>query len=311
MHGSWLKQVLAPLALCLAATGVAGAGMTGVTLGSGASATNPAFLPIGDGKVTTSGPKRGYVYSCGNAGAPGGGPPGGGGAFKDGPWIRSDGTFDLSAKATVDGSVRWSNARFKSRRTSVRRVLSGNGLPVKQRTGKFPIQAGDDAYNYDRNPNSIAAWSERYSLPRHPKRAAKSHCLPMGAIGVAKDGVAIFNALDAQDRDAVAHEVQDSCGGHPQQQGVYHYHSIPSCLTRGQSTKRASGLVGFALDGYPIYGPRGAHGKLLTNDDLDACHGQVSRVWLDGRWRRTYHYNATLEYPYTLGCFHGTPVSLG
>jgi hypothetical protein len=123
--------------------------------------------------------------------------------------------------------------------------------------------------------------------------------------------VAIFDALDAEDRDAVAHEVQDSCGGHPQQQGVYHYHAIPSCLTEGESKKKPSGLVGYALDGYPIYGPRGAGGKLLTDADLDACHGQTSRVWFEGRWQRIYHYNATLEYPYTLGCFHGTPQTSG
>jgi len=121
--------------------------------------------------------------------------------------------------------------------------------------------------------------------------------------------VAIFDALDALDRDAVAHEIQDRCDGHPQMSGVYHYHSIPSCMTGKESKKRHSGLVGFALDGFPIYGPRGDSGKLLANDDLDACHGQVGRIWLDGRWRRTYHYHATLEYPYTLGCYRGTPQS--
>jgi hypothetical protein len=307
MRGSWLKQVLAPLALCLAATAVTGIGMAGVTLGSGASATNPAELPIGDGHVTTSGAKRGYVYACGTGHAP----PGGGGAFKDGPWIRGDGTYDLTAKAIVDGAVRWSGASFEIARRGNRRLISGNGLPTKQTTGDFPIRVSDDAYDYDRNPNSIASQRESYSLPLHPKAASSPGCLSGGPIGIAKNGVAIFDALDALDRDAVAHEVQDSCGGHPQQQGLYHYHSIPSCLTAGQSTKRASGLVGFALDGYPIYGPRGAGGKLLTDDDLDACHGQVSRVWFEGRRRRIYHYNATLEYPYTLGCFHGNAVSGG
>ncbi len=24
-----------------------------------------------------------------------------------------------------------------------------------------------------------------------------------------------------------------------------------------------------------------------------------------------YHYDATLEYPYTVGCYHGTPVTTG
>jgi len=298
-----------PIALCaFAATAVAAGlgGLAGVSLGAATtSSTNPKSLPIGDGRVTTSGPRRGYVYSCGSGFGAGGGP--GGGAQVEGPWIHSNGTFDLTAKATVNGSVRWPNARFRQRTSSSRRTFSGNGLPKGLATGEFPISSSDDAYRYDRNPNSIRSQRISYSLPRHPRAARRPSCLSMGPIGIAKDGVAIFNALDAQDRDAVAHEVQDHCSGHPQQSGLYHYHDIPSCLTRGESKHRASGLVGYALDGYPIYGPRGHGGRLLTDEDLDACHGQVSKVFYEGRWQRIYHYNATLEYPYTLGCFHGTP----
>lgn len=62
MRGSFFRQVLAPLGLCLVVTAVASVGMAGVTLGSGSSSTDPSSLPIGDGKVTTSGPQRGYVY---------------------------------------------------------------------------------------------------------------------------------------------------------------------------------------------------------------------------------------------------------
>jgi hypothetical protein len=309
-------KIFVPLALCAlaaAAAAIGPGGLGGVSKGAAtASSTNPESLPIGDGKVTTSGPQRGYVYSCGSgfaaAGGPAGGPPGGGGAQVEGPWIHGS-TFDLNAKATVDGSVHWPEAKLRETTGSRQRTFSGNGLPKGDATGEFPVKPSDDAYRYDRNPNSIGSQSVHYSLPTHPQAASKANCLSMGPIGIAKNGVAIFNALDAGDRDAVAHEVQDSCGGHPQQSGVYHYHDIPSCLTRGESKHRASGLVGYALDGYPIYGPRGHGGKLLTNEDLDACHGQVSRVFYEGRWQRIYHYNATLEYPYTLGCFHGTPVS--
>ncbi len=300
------RRTLAPLALCLVVTAVTAVAMGGVSRGAGgASATDPAFLPIGDGRVSTSGPRRGYVYACRTGMAP----PGGAGAFAEGPWIRGDGTFDQTAKATVDGAVRWSGARFRVWVSGSRRIVRGNGLPVGETTGEFPIRSSDDAYRYDRNPNSIRSQGVFYSLPRRPRRAARPSCLSGGPIGIARDGVAIFDALDALDRDAVAHEVQDSCDGHPQQRGLYHYHSIPSCLTAGESKRRPSGLIGWALDGYPIYGPRGHRGRLLTNADLDACHGTTSRVRFGGRWRRIYHYVATLEYPYTLGCFRGTPRS--
>jgi hypothetical protein len=87
-----------------------------------------------------------------------------------------------------------------------------------------------------------------------------------------------------------------------------HHHSVPSCIlakAKGRST-----LVGYALDGYGIYVERNANGSLLTNTQLDACHGRTSRVLWDGKEQVIYHYDATLEYPYTIGCFHGTPITL-
>lgn len=294
----------AAIVAVLAATLAVASGPAGSAGAAGFSRTvDRTSLPIGDGKVTYSGPRKGYVYACRSLGGPGGG------AQVEGPWIKGDGTFDQTAKPTVDGSVTWSNAWKRIWVSKRKRVIKGNGLPVGNTTGEYPVSQSDDAYQYDRNPNSIGSRSVNARLPRHPKRARGASCVPMGTIGYARNGVAIFNALDALDRDAVAHEVQDHCDGHPQKEGVYHYHSIPDCLTGKESKKRASRLVGYALDGFPIYGPRGSNGRVLTNDDLDACHGKVSKVYLEGRWQRIYHYVATYEYPYTVGCFRGTPVS--
>src|SRR5439155_17216704 len=131
--------------------------------------------------------------------------------------------------------------------------------------GTFPIGASDPASAYDRNPNSIGAQTIDWSLPAHPTAAAKPSCLSGGPIGIAVNGVPIFDALDAQQRDAVGHEVQDACGGHPAPSGMYHYHAVSPCLLRGVSTREASPLVGFAIDGFPIYGPRGPSGKLYTD----------------------------------------------
>lgn len=290
-------------ALCITAVlvgvGLAGASDTAGSNRAAAEKIDKHALPIGDGKVTTTGPKRGYVYRCGTS-------PGGGGAFADGPWIKDDGTFDITEKATVDGAVEWPQATFSSSLQGNVRTLSGNDLPVGQTTGTFPIASSDDAYSYDRNPNSISAQSLNYALPASPQKAGAS-CLSAGPIGIAINGVVIFDALDAASRDAVAHEVQDACGGHPEISGTYHYHALPLCLT--QTKARKSKLVGFAVDGFPIYNGRDEDGKRLTNADLDKCHGRTSVVKLDGEKVKTYHYEATLEYPYTISCFRGTPVT--
>lgn len=43
----------------------------------------------------------------------------------------------------------------------------------------------------------------------------------------------------------------------------------------------------------------------------DACHGRTSNVLWNGKEQDICHYDATLEYPYTIGCFHGTPITTG
>jgi hypothetical protein len=117
----------------------------------------------------------------------------------------------------------------------------------------------------------------------------------------------LYDALDAAGRDAGAHETQDLCDGHPDGHEEYHYHSVASCIR--DTATGSSTLVGYAFDGYGIYVERDAAGNLPTNADLDACHGRVSEVTWNGQTVSMYHYDATLEYPYTLGCYHGTPAA--
>jgi hypothetical protein len=268
-------------------------------VGADPSPTDLTRLPLGDGRVSTTA-RSGYVYACQSVAARPGG------ADHAGDWIHGS-SFDLTEKAVVDGRMRWAG-KISVSRTSSGLVIRGNGLPRNTFTGRFPIAPSDDAYAYDRNPNTIRSQAVSLTLPARPKRASKASCLPMGLIGIAVNGVAIFNALDDSHRDAVAHETQDLCAGHPQMRGIYHYHSIPDCLS-GTTVPSQEKLVGYALDGFPILGPRGENGQLLTNEDLDACHGHTGWITVGGKRSHTYHYHATLEYPYTLGCFRGTPVA--
>jgi len=261
-------------------------------------------LPLGDGRVSDH-PQVGYVYSCQqrfNAHAPG--------AQVVGPWIHGS-TWDLTQKLHVLGTVHWPNAQFRIDTTTngrvVSRVLTGNGLPVDTPTGTFPVAPADPAFQIDRNPNSIHTQKVALNLPLNPEQAPQPACVPMGMIGVALNGVAIYNALDAGGHDAVAHEVQDLCSGHPEMTGEYHYHGPSPCLPNENGNEV---LIGYALDGFGIYSLYDANGRELTDADLDACHGRTSEVPWYGKRQSIYHYVLTREYPYTLGCFRGTPVSL-
>jgi len=132
----------------------------------------------------------------------------------------------------------------------------------------------------------------------------------MGMVGFANSGAAIFNAFDAQGRDAPAYEIQDLCNGHPERSGSYHYHDWSTCLGKDATGKEypPETPVGWMLDGLPILGPLDEQGRTLTNADLDECHGRVGPVLIDGQVKQMYHYRFTKEYPYAIGCFRAAKL---
>ena len=66
-------------------------------------------------------------------------------------------------------------------------------------------------------------------------------------------GAPVYAPLDNAARDTLAHGRWDACDGAPDAAGRYRYIRVSSCLpdrARGQSR-----LLGYALDGFGIYGP--------------------------------------------------------
>ena len=132
----------------------------------------------------------------------------------------------------------------------------------------------------------------------------------------------------------------DSHNAHTQPDGAYHYHGDPLAMydTSGQT---ASGIIGFAADGFPIYGPfiddngnfrrvissyvlksgarqsqpgegdfpgRNYDGTYIDDykyqegsGDLDECNGMISNSH--------YGYYVTSTYPWIMKCFKGSPDS--
>jgi YHYH protein len=268
----------------------------------GAAALAHDIREIGDGKFSSA-PKSGYLYSCQtrfSANAPG--------ATGTGPWVNGK-TFDADQKPSVAGEVVWPNARISVTREGNQHVVRANNLPTHP-TGIFPISPNDPAYRYDRNPNTIREQNILLRLPADPDIAAQPSCVPMGMIGFTLTGGALYNAIDARGHDAPAYEVLDKCGGHPQRNGQYHYHDLAPCLPTGRDKTGHSELIGYALDGFGIYGPYEADGRELSNDDLGPCHGHIGPVMWDGEVRTMFHYHMNDAYPYSIGCFRGTPVSV-
>lgn len=287
-----------------AASGVATVTPVAATSSASVDATK---LPLGDSYVRTTGAGVGYAFMCNPARS------GGAGATTKGPWFNADGTtYNSLAKLIVSGAVSWVSS-FMQAVSGSSRTFSGNGLPTHT-TGTFPVPSTDAVYAYDRNPNSISAQTIAWGLPASPTSNTTPTCLNGGTIGVLLTGVRLFAPTDELNRDAVAWEAQDSCQGHPQQAGQYHYHSISTCLQNDAATRDVAGqhspLIGYAADGFGIFGNLGEAGKALTNADLDECHGHTGPVTVGGVTSTVYHYHKTLEFPYALGCYRGTPVTV-
>ncbi len=255
------------------------------------------ILPVGDNKYVMDGAKQGYVFLCHKP------DPNGGGASIRGPWFINNNTeYDVNKKVAVEGSVPW-QGNYNMSLSGDKRTITTNDLPHNHNTGVFPIGKTDPAYQYDRNPNSIAAQSLTYSLNANPTTSSQPNCLG-GESGVMTTGVALFDAFDAGGRDAGAWEVQDGCDGHPQGSDEYHYHTLSKCI-KDESVQT---VIGYALDGFPITGPKVGENNILTTSDLDECHGITSTINLDGKQVTTYHYVMTQDFPYSVSCFRSVPI---
>ncbi len=310
--------VLALSLLCGSSCSTGGSTVSAATAGSSSSSVSSAsaytcpaaqtssgaldctHLPLGDLKVSATA-RAGYVMDCQT--------PSGSPVVASAPWLdAATNTWDAITKSVVSGSVSWPGT-FSAVAVGAALDITGDGLPFASiPTGTFPIAATDPAYRYDRNPNHIAAQTVNFALAENPVAAASPSCLGGGTIGVTITGVAIYDAFDAAGYDAVAREIQDGCHGHPDQSDTYHYHGwLQACVPDAGSATVNSSLLGYARDGFGIYGPW-YQGKILTTADLDACHGTTSAVMWHGSLTTIYHYVSTYDFPYTLGCYTGTPA---
>eukprot|EP00180_Rhodochaete_pulchella_P001750 Plantae.Rhodophyta-Rhodochaete_pulchella.ctg26184.p1 GENE.Plantae.Rhodophyta-Rhodochaete_pulchella.ctg26184~~Plantae.Rhodophyta-Rhodochaete_pulchella.ctg26184.p1 ORF type:complete len:226 (-),score=14.30 Plantae.Rhodophyta-Rhodochaete_pulchella.ctg26184:397-1074(-) len=103
------------------------------------------------------------------------------------------------------------------------------------------------------NPYEICHVSYKVTLPS-PKLGTANLPVPqLGPIGIATNGVFLFGPKEGDDGNAVSGSggIRVACDGHPQREGIWHYHHPQiGCRDHDEET-----LVGYALDGFPIYGP--------------------------------------------------------
>ena len=239
------------------------------------------------------------------------------------PWVSNGNVITLSKIKTVPGKVQLAHS-FKVTTTKTTRNFKGNGIP-NHPIGVFPIPSNNASYPYyaalpaEGYPNAAAIPVMPYNLnvtvPRNPKPNATPTCINDLTTGIVTQTGAAWHvevAPNAQLQifDPNAALPTDRCFGHPYA-GMYHYHGYSwKCFPNPGAAGHPSPLYGYAIDGFGVYGPFGENGKLIHNTDLDVCHGHYGWVKWDGVMKYMYHYHVNNEYPYSIGCFRGTPVNL-
>lgn len=115
------------------------------------------------------------------------------------------------------------------------------------------------------NPNTPSNMNFVYKITRNPaQNTGNPVATALGHIGVWSNGVSVFNAKDGMsynnagvwNRNAYYYEgiSFDNCLGHPAPNGEYHNHVNPACLYNDADSLNHSPIIGYAFDGFPIYG---------------------------------------------------------
>ena len=263
-------------------------------------------LPFGGSKILRKDkgdtqPALGSLWLCGV-------PANGAGASDASDWTNSDGTWDYTRKPVVEGNVSWVSEFNVILDGNGKRIITGNALPDHP-TGVFPIDPTSVAYQYDRNMNEIKSRTILFEFDATPEEATNPSCVTYGAVGISLTGSVIYHGASTLGNDAAAHEILDRFGGHSDGTETYHYHYATEDLQDHIHTDENghSPLMGYMIDGFGIYGPKGEDGQILWTSDLDENHGHKHPVLWDGEMVNLYHYHWTYDFPYNIGAFKGTP----
>lgn len=268
--------------------------------------------------------------------------------------------------ATSSDCADYVNA-YQSTARDINRSLDFSGMLTVSVTAAHCVFSSNAIPNHDFNDgartfvSALSAQSSTFEVPRAPAAAASTTALSLrtdnavflngvkldllaaGCFGVGDGKIGCFDMNSPFRFDPMSLSADfgtDSHNAHTQPDGTYHYHGNPNALFADDPappTQTPSPVIGFAADGFPVYGsyvrdgdtirkarssyavkngtraarnginPGGTFDGTFVDDyeyvagsgDLDACNGMT----VDG----SYGYYVTDSYPWVLGCFRGTP----
>ena len=203
-----------------------------------------------------------------------------------------------AAYCTADALVVWTDA------------VPNHGVYLEQ----IPKPPGSGAPEGD-FPIPARFWNTQafaYRIPLEPELAPDiTNYTGAGALAMMVNGVPMYpilgpgeTVIDVDLIDSQGHDVRmnmkldqqlDYCNAHAGRGFDIHYHGDPVCMYE-DSDEGHSPIIGWAADGFPLYGKYSLNHEVPT--DLDRCNGH-SEEGLG------YHYHTSTRFPYTIVCWRG------
>ena len=200
--------------------------------------------------------------------------------------------------------------------------ISANVTLIRYSTNfVYPSSSGIPSYTigpWAGNPNTPTNQNWVFKITKNPIVASSPTATPLGVIGVLINGVPVFNPLDAMSynnlniwhRNAMYWEAPsfDSCKGHVAPGGVYHPHQFPPCVSATDALHH-SAIIGFAFDGFPVYGPYGyanadGSGGIARIRTSYRTRAITQRTTLpNGTALTAAQYGPAVSASYPIGCF--------
>ena len=136
------------------------------------------------------------------------------------------------------------------------------------------------------NPGKIGTQNYTMTIPTNPTEASTKEVTTLGPIGMALNGVPIYNDREGGNVpvDAGVLGSFDRAGAHPGPGNTYHYH-----CTGDFTGNDDSNLIGFLRDGFPIYARKDADGTYPSDLDVNGGHVGITADFSTP----IYHYHAS------------------
>ncbi|NBQ45043.1 MAG: YHYH protein [Actinobacteria bacterium] len=133
-----------------------------------------------------------------------------------------------------------------------------------------------------KTPHQLLPQNLTVKFPRIPALASSPTKIVnrLGTLGITTSGLLVYGATEgpvpteSAYGDPYYNKMLDNCGGHAGPQSEYHLHVL---ITIAICNLKKTGIIGYAIDGFPIYGPTGCHHRRL-NQTLSVCNYRGMKI---------------------------------